>query len=916
MLFVARIPGVIVVVLLGALLLRAQDDKQEQGGAVPKKAAVPAEEPAAAPALTDVTPAEGMGANDPLKTETARAQPKEVADGDGKAPAADPVAAPTAALAAAPSEPGREALVSEIVTLERLRKEALREYGMASLAAGRKALRDGDFEEARKQYMMAETYIPDNLETRAAREEARIGVRDALYRNAQLLWKKGDREKAVQIARQANEKGHPDAAKLTAEIQKEIEQPPKPQLPKAIGRMHEATYKEDRDEVMRRLRVARQHYIVGEYDRSRQELELILRDHPSNTEAMEMMEKLGDRQFDVWSVEYEATRSKMISDVKANWTPRRYAIDTVEIKEPSMGQSAGRVLLKDGITIEQSVEQKMRGIVIPEINFRNANIADVITFFENASREYDDPSLAPEKRGVNFVLRGVTSATPAPAPVGGDVFAEAPAAATGGGSTPITFSARFVNLWDALKIVTEVANFKHQIRGNVVMVMPFNVVVDIMDIRSYTVMPNVIDRATGVVRELQTARGGLPPGGDAAGLTPVEPTGAVSDLKKLFGDLGVAWPVGSSISYLSIIGKLRVVNTVENLAVFEKVLEEMNVTPRQIEIEARFVEVSQTDLDSLGIEWQQNRALTHNYDPARIAGNKNGGTLILNPSTGGSTMGLEGKPYDLSQGMRYLTDSASPLGGQVKANDSLFALQGVFGELDITTVLHMLSQRSNSDLLSAPKVVTKAGQEAVIKVVTEYIYPTTFTVTGLQGSSGGTAAGSTTTTTGAVVEPGGFQTREVGVILQVVPEVSAEGQMINLTMNPQVVSEPTWKNYGSRVPVPNTDPVQYMDLPMEQPFFKIRSVSTSVSIYNGATVVMGGMITEIRNSSEDKVPLLGDLPYIGYLFRSKAEHSEKRNLLIFVTARLVDPAGRAVKTNMEPALSGKKTSELIKMATP
>jgi general secretion pathway protein D len=107
-----------------------------------------------------------------------------------------------------------------------------------------------------------------------------------------------------------------------------------------------------------------------------------------------------------------------------------------------------------------------------------------------------------------------------------------------------------------------------------------------------------------------------------------------------------------------------------------------------------------------------------------------------------------------------------------------------------------------------------------------------------------------------------------------------------------------------------------MELPMEQPFFKIRSVSTSVSIYNGATVVMGGMITEVRSSSDDKIPLLGDIPYLGRLFHSKAEHSEKRNLLIFVTARLVDPAGRAVKTNMEPALSGKKAAELVKLATP
>jgi general secretion pathway protein D len=96
--------------------------------------------------------------------------------------------------------------------------------------------------------------------------------------------------------------------------------------------------------------------------------------------------------------------------------------------------------------------------------------------------------------------------------------------------------------------------------------------------------------------------------------------------------------------------------------------------------------------------------------------------------------------------------------------------------------------------------------------------------------------------------------------------------------------------------------VEYVDLPMEQPFFHVRSVETALSVYNGATVVMGGLITEDRKTMEDKIPFLGDLPYIGRLFRSRSEQSVKRNLLVFVTARLVDPAGRVVKTGGESAL--------------
>ena len=90
------------------------------------------------------------------------------------------------------------------------------------------------------------------------------------------------------------------------------------------------------------------------------------------------------------------------------------------------------------------------------------------------------------------------------------------------------------------------------------------------------------------------------------------------------------------------------------------------------------------------------------------------------------------------------------------------------------------------------------------------------------------------------------------------------------------------------------DTITYYDAPMEQPFFKTRSIETDITIANGATVVMGGLITEERKSMEDKIPYLGDIPWIGRFFRSRSEWSNKRNLLIFVTARLVDPMGRQI----------------------
>ena len=155
-----------------------------------------------------------------------------------------------------------------------------------------------------------------------------------------------------------------------------------------------------------------------------------------------------------------------------------------------------------------------------------------------------------------------------------------------------------------------------------------------------------------------------------------------------------------------------------------------------------------------------------------------------------------------------------------------------------------------------------------MKVVTEYIYPTEFQVTMSQsGNSGGGLTGGGSGDPLAMVEPQNFEMREVGVILQCVPEVSAEGQMINLMLNPSVVSLQEWHNYGTKVPkvvspsflntitgliVPAV--TDYTVLPMEQPFFFTRSVQTQLSIYNGATVVMGGLIQDSRKTIDDKIP--------------------------------------------------------------
>lgn len=132
---------------------------------------------------------------------------------------------------------------------------------------------------------------------------------------------------------------------------------------------------------------------------------------------------------------------------------------------------------------------------------------------------------------------------------------------------------------------------------------------------------------------------------------------------------------------------------------------------------------------------------------------------------------------------------------------------------------------------STLQIVTKSAAEATTKSVTEFIYPTEFTVTPILSDTNNRAS-----ICGGVCEPGGFETREVGAIVSVMPEVTPAGQMLDLTMTPQYVEEPIWESYDLMVAT-NAKPTTAV---CRQPIFAAHSLSTSISLYCGAPVVLTG----------------------------------------------------------------------------
>ena len=890
-----------------------------------------------------------------------------------------------------------------------------------------------DWDVAYKKYRLAYAHLEDRIDGEEFRKECVTGMAQAKYESAKQALKDGDREGALKNAQEAQKLRHPQAAALVESLKTETTEEVVTDVSAIKHRRNDKDYKADRDQIRRRLRLASQYLSVLDLDKALEQADLVLRGDPYNTEAIAVRARIQRRRDMVLENEREATRRGMIADIGDAWRPV-YAVNSGELKDVDGGTLKTPVGGADGSSVEQSIEKRMKEMVLPSISFRPpATIIDAVDFFRQASKDFDRPEIPVDQRGFNFVLQlenvltsGGGNAAGGDNNAGGNAFGAAASEEAAAGDVPVipTVNASNMSLWEALNLVCKVCKpaFKFQVKGSVIMVMPKSMTTDELVTRSYNVVEDFVDRMNNASSDLKNQNAGEFGGGNNNNNDSGD-GGQENDWKAFFSDLGVMWPSGAKIKYIKALGKMRVTNTEEQLAILEDALKDLNATPNMIEVETRFVEVAQEDLNSLGFEWLLNSDYSFNIGGklSKVLNLKDGawnigtsaysqtsgektittkegstfssestlntawnadanGNLISSESksgpntstttTGpdvestltetftwaqGSTSGWGNKDSDNKRytrangnrtgknvginsvdgttyqtGMRYLSSDGNHISGDgASTNDKFMKVNAFLGNADLSMILHMLSQRSDTDLLSAPKVVTKPGQEATIKVVTIYRYPQDYDVT-IQ-STGGSSSSSYGGSSGGdgkilpMVEPQNFETQEVGVILTVTPELSSEGNFINLKLNPKVISEPTWRDYGMKVPmdavspstkygsrewnpltqayewVSNTnnesDEMEWFTVPMEQPFFKERSIDTVVTLYDGATVVMGGLITEERKSMEDKIPFLGDIPFIGRLFRSRSEWSNKRNLLLFVTARLVGPDGRMIQNS-------------------
>lgn len=360
--------------------------------------------------------------------------------------------------------------------------------------------------------------------------------------------------------------------------------------------------------------------------------------------------------------------------------------------------------------------------------------------------------------------------------------------------------------------------------------------------------------------------------------------GGALDISASFS--GIDFPGKTSVYYRPEFNRVFVRHTLENILSIEDVLAEMHSAERdlmgkQVEIETKFVEVNQSTLNELGFNW----TLTDSHN------------LI-------DEVIVPGQPI-FSSALRTAAESIAP-----GSSSAVELLQRTGQNVNWDLYIRAMEQENDTDVLSAPSIVTRDGTTASIMVGEKRTVSTGFDVKYIESS--------------LFIEHD-LDDQLMGVQLEVTPEIRSDN-LIDLELKPKVIDLIGYDSYQAHpdavlYPIQGGNAEQndeglwtptlstltdgifsnnvstsggfaVRELNGSLPYYRLREIETQVTVADGSTVGMGGLIYDKLETFKDKVPVLGSIPFIGRLFRSEGEKSVKRNLLVFVTATQVDVNGR------------------------
>lgn len=598
----------------------------------------------------------------------------------------------------------------------------------------------------------------------------------------------------------------------------------------------------------------RSQYLAGDADKAAVTLRRALEADPADSEAKALLARIEAEKAGTGAAAARtATSSEMLREVDRAW----------QRPEVNTGHTPG----KSAAAESAPLWDKLNRITVPNVNFSGLELSRVVHTLGVISEEFDQTGIEP--KGVNIVLIDPAGSNPA-----------------------VNITLRNLPLKRVLDLITDSVGYQYEVQADAVVVRAGGEK-SALDTQFYPVSRSTVLRMTG--------QGGAMKDAAADATTSASPVAQEGERIRQFLQLAGVGFDGIDGATLAFDGsQLIVTQTARNLERIRNILVRYSEV-RQVEIEAKFMEVQQGALEELGVQWNLATKASQQNARAQAEYTTGGGiNRTLSDAFRNSTTNQQisvtgpGLPAD---GIR-LDTSAPQIPGGVLLGTGAAALANVstiIGEFDVNAIVRALSQKSGTELLSAPKLTVLSGNPATITVAQELRYPQSYgeiqSQVGTGSVSGGGSAG-VSITSGTPQE---FTTRNVGVELRVTPTVEEDDRSVSLDLNPKVTEFEGFVEYGGPSIAISGGTTVTVPPGFYQPIFSVREVTTKVTIWDGATLVMGGLTREDVKKVNDKVPVFGSLPLVGRLFRSQGESTQKRNLLIFVTAKLVSPGGAPKK---------------------
>ena len=648
------------------------------------------------------------------------------------------------------------------------------------------------------------------------------------------------------------------------------------------------------------LMQGRVRFLAGDLTGAVESYRMIETRYPDNNEAKAMLRRISELRESNSYLGYQKTRAEMFEWIRYEWElPKVFDRQLTKVGEVQVRESP--------------VLAKIKRIEIPGVNFFETPLSEVMTTLTSYARANDLAEFDQAAKGVNIVT----------------LIPEGQAA------PQVTIQLNKMNLEKMLDFITEMVGWTYEVRTDAVVVSKEGG--EQANVRGLEIQ--FFDLTQGTVRRMT---GGAAPGGAPDPFNP-NPGGGGNEeekLKNFIINAGIDFDDAKGHKFVfDGVGQIIATNTRRNLDKLNRLLTKLDADAnQQVEIETKFLEVQQGAMNEIHFDWNIKWGLaTPLFNPQtglpQIDAN---GQVIMNWSKNidGNTRTLAkahstsafGSDTTISfpnnpQANQIFPNPAPTLPGQISVGASVTPLldltrTSVLSSGQSQLLVSALNRKQGTDLLSAPRITVMDGQPASITIAQEFIYPTNWQPAqipgggglGGQGGQGGGMGGGiqlnpATPNFGTVApddEQPGF--REVGVELDVTPRVEAQYNSINLELAPKVTEFDGFIEYGGRSAMIGTGlstPTIIQPSGILMPIFSVRKVNTSVTIFDGATVIIGGLTREEIKTVEDKIPFLGDIPILGNLFKSNAESYSKRNLMIFVTASIVSRGGSPTRERIQ-----------------